>query len=91
LYKIPKDQITKDTKLWDVLNFNESGTIKSYGLIITGLKEKGANKEGTVALPTNDRRTPIQYKIGVWQYCGDKGQKTYKENISTMRKEPSSR
>ena len=91
LYKIPKDQITKGTKIWDVLNFNESGTIKSYGLIVTGVKEKDANKEGVIALPANARRPIIQYKIGVWHYCGDKGQKTFKENISTMRKEPSTR
>lgn len=91
LYHVPKEMIQEKTKLWDVLYFNENGQIKSFGILITGLKEKESKEKASTSSQFKDFTPPAQYKIGIWQYCNDNGKNIFKENIKEIRKEPNTR
>jgi len=91
LYHIPKEMIQEKTKLWDMLDFNENGNIKSFGILITGLKEKESKDRENTSSQFRDFTPPARYKIGIWQYCNDNGKNIFKENIKEIRKEPNKR
>ncbi|MDP3928819.1 MAG: hypothetical protein Q8R57_07335 [Bacteroidota bacterium] len=83
--------IQEKTKLWDILDFNENGNIKSFGILITGLKEKESKDRKNTSSQFRDYTPPARYKIGIWQYCKENGKNIFKENIKEIRKEPNKR
>jgi hypothetical protein len=85
LYKIPQTMITLKTKCHYELSFYKNGHIKSFGTIITNLRQPhatGAKDQFTDTPQTMDNR----YRIGYWRYFDEQGLLMQEETFLQLRK-----
>jgi hypothetical protein len=85
LYKIPENKRTAYTKFHYELSFHRNGQIKSFGTIITGLKQTTAATQSNTYTDTPKTDQSV-YSIGKWILYNEQGLLQQEVLFNTLRK-----
>lgn len=85
LYKIPDNKRTAYTKCHYELSFHKNGQIKSFGTIITGLRQTSAATQSNMYTDTPKTDQSV-YSIGKWIFYNEQGLLQQEVMFNTLRK-----